>query len=67
MKKNIVIVALLALLAWREYSNYNAIQWTIQNTSDDLLIACEARIDEITAQRNNEAYSAGFSACLEQF
>lgn len=61
MKKSYFIIAgLIALLAWREY--YHAHAYTapdrcaeqvanaIQDTSDALLDACEAKIDEILAQ-----------------
>ena len=51
MKKTyLIIAALVALLAWREYTRADAIAWAIQDTSDTTLTACEARIDEILGQ-----------------
>lgn len=51
MKKTyLIIAALVALLAWREYTRADAIAWAIQDTSDALLVACEAKIDEIQGQ-----------------
>ena len=47
-KTTIIIVALLAAIAWREYTRADAIAWAIQDTSDALLVACETKIDEIT-------------------
>ena len=50
-KTTLIILALIGLLIWREclYASRRAslIADTIQETSDDLLVACEARIDEI--------------------
>lgn len=67
MKKTyLIIAALVALLAWREYTRADAIAWAIQDTSDDLLVACEAKIDEINTEKANE-YTRGFNACLAQF
>lgn len=51
MKKSLfVILALVALLGWREYTRTDAIAQAIQDTSDATLTACEARIDEILGQ-----------------
>lgn len=46
--KNIIIIVLLAILVCREYTRQGAIDWAIQNTSDELLEYCESRIDELT-------------------
>ena len=59
MKKYwLIIAALIALLVWREYyhahqtANICATQVAdaVQGASDDLLAACEAKIDEILSQ-----------------
>ena len=46
--KNIIIVILLSILVYREYTRQDAIAWAIQNTSDELLEYCESRINELT-------------------
>lgn len=61
MTKNIIIVCLCLLLAWREsiHAERRAalvddcdarVQWAIQDTGDSTLDACERRIDEILGQ-----------------
>lgn len=67
MKKPIFyILTFAAVLIWREYTNANRIAEAIQATSDDLLIACEAKIDELNAEKAKE-YARGFNSCLAQF
>lgn len=67
MKKTIFYILILtAVLIWREYTNANRIAEAIQATSDDLLIACEAKIDELNAEKAKE-YARGFNSCLAQF
>ena len=46
--KNLIIILLLSILACREYTRQDAIDWAIQDTSDALLEYCENRIDELT-------------------
>lgn len=51
MKKSfLIIAALVALLAWRESTRADAIAQAVQSTSDELLTACESKIDEILGQ-----------------
>ena len=50
MIKNIIIAILLVFCVCREITNYNKMQWAIQNTSDELLAACESKIDEIESK-----------------
>lgn len=59
MKKYwLIIGALVALLAWREHYHGQQIASicaaqvadAVQVASDDLLVACEAKIDEILSQ-----------------
>lgn len=67
MKKSIFyILTFAAILIWREYTRADAIAWAIQDTSDELLVACEAKIDELNAEKAKE-YARGFNSCLAQF
>ena len=53
-----IIAALVALLGWREYYHTHQtaricaaqVADAVQVASDDLLVACEAKIDEILSQ-----------------
>lgn len=54
--KNLIIILLLSILACREYTRQDAIDWAIQNTSDELLEYCESRIDEINKGGDNERF-----------
>ncbi len=51
MKKSLfVILALVALLGWREYTRADAIAQAVQNANDAQIAACDARIDDFMAQ-----------------
>lgn len=67
MKKSIFyILTFTAVLIWREYTNANRIAEAIQAAGDEFLVACEAKIDELNAEKEKE-YMRGFNSCLAQF